>query len=116
MPETPNYQDREWDLAYKANIALEPFVSSFMSPNYQDRTWDLLYKLTVNIANISTGSGDAPVVLPTPSGINDFSGLPGGVAPSAGGNLVYFAVRDASTYWTIGSGDTQWTVIDKNNP
>jgi hypothetical protein len=71
-------------------------------------------------ADIVAGQGgstaDVPEILPTPSGINDFSSLPNGVAPPAGGNLIYFAVRNAFTYWTIGSGDTQWTVIDKNNP
>lgn len=77
--------------------------------------------IKINAAILSVGGGDSgssgvPSIYPTPSGINDFSDLPGGVAPAAGTNKVYLAVRDSTTYWTIGSGDTQWTVIDKNNP
>jgi hypothetical protein len=113
---TVNYQDREWDILYKANANLAPFVTSnYMAPNYQDRAWDLLAKLTNNIGNISDGvTGPIPSI-PTPSGDTDFSGLPGGVAPPAGGDLIYFAVRDEFTYWTIGSGDTEWRVINKDS-
>jgi hypothetical protein len=112
---TPNFQDREWDLLYKAVADLEPYVTNFVSPNYQDRTWDLLYKLSANISNINAASGGTPaVVVEAPSGINDFSVLPGGVAPT--GDEVFFAPRDAGTLWTIAGGDTQWTIIDKNNP
>lgn len=57
-------------------------------------------------------SGSAQVVT-TPANVTDFSMLPGGVAPTSG---VYFAPRDLSTLWTIAAGDTQWTVVDKNNP
>lgn len=112
---TPDFQDRDWDLVYKANAALEPFVdvSTYLQPNAQDRKWDLWYKLANNIGNITGGgSGTAQVVSP-PSNITDFSMLPGGVAPSSG---VYFAPRDEWTLWTIAAGDSQWTIVDKNNP
>lgn len=76
-------------------------------------------KINAAILSISggdSGSSGVPSIYPTPDNITDFSDLPGGVAPAAGTNKVYLAVRDESTYWTIGSGDSQWTVIDKNNP
>lgn len=57
--------------------------------------------------------GTAQVVA-APATVSDFSGLPGGIAPT--GDTVYFAPRNTSTLWTIAGGDAQWTVIDKNNP
>lgn len=59
---TPNAQDRDWDLVYKANVALQPFVNvdAYLQPNAQDRKWDLWYKLANNIGNISTGGAITP--------------------------------------------------------
>jgi len=112
--QTPNQGDHAYDLLFKTVANLEPFVSNFQAPKWGDHFWDLLYKLNANLGNFNGGSsGDSAQVVATPSGISDFSGLPGGVAPTSG---VYFAPRDASTVWTIASGDAQWTVIDKNNP
>lgn len=58
-------------------------------------------------------AGSYPQTVVAPSGIHDFSTLPGGIAPTSG---VYFAPRDQATLWTIEAGDVQWTVIDKNSP
>lgn len=112
----PHVGDNYWTLLYKFVQDMEPFVSDFVAPHIGDNLWTLQFKAVKNMANFS-GSSSGPIpTIPTPSSINDFSGLPGGVAPPAGEDKVYWAVRDAATYWTIGSGDTQWTVVDKNNP
>lgn len=112
MGYVPKWGDHEYDLLFKSNESLAGLVSNYMQPNVGDHKYDLLFKLASNIAGLP-GSGTTPQVVATPSGINDFSGLPGGVAPTSG---VYFAPRDIGTLWTIEAGDTQWTVIEKNNP
>lgn len=113
----PIWGDHAYDVLFKTVANLESFVSTnYQAPILGDHFYDLLMKLNHNLANFSGGSSGPIPTIPTPSGINDFSGLPGGVAPPAGEDKVYWAVRDAATYWTIGSGDTQWTVVDKNNP
>lgn len=111
----PKWEYSEYDLIFNAVQNLEPYtdVSAYLAPKWNDTKWDLLYKLTNNIGNISGGGGSATI--PTPSSPTDFSGLPGGVAPAGGTDLIYFAIRDAFTYWTIGSGDTEWRVINKDS-
>lgn len=118
MP-APKWGDHYYDLLFKFVENMEPFVSAadYQAPKFGDHLWDLQFKATHNMAHFTGASGGNPAVIVTaPSGINDFSTLPGGVAPAAGTDLVYFAPRDASTFWTIASGDSQWTVVDKNNP
>lgn len=118
MPQ-PQWGDNEYDLLFKAVENLEPFVdgSNYMRAQWGDLRYDLLFKLASNISNISGGGGTTPGPIPTiatPANATDFSGLPGGVAPPAGEDKIYWAIKDAASYWTIGSGDTQWTEVWKN--
>jgi len=116
MAVTPQWGDHLYDLVFKANQIIQPLVPSnlYMQPQLGMHLYDLVQLLDKNIANIDTsGGGSSPQIVTAPSGINDFSTLPGGVAPTSG---VYFAPRDQITLWTIEGGDTQWTVIDKNSP
>lgn len=112
----PNFQDREWDILYKAVNDTNNIVANGLAPNAQDRVWDLLYKLANNIGLISGGTpppvGSVVYSVPTPANQNDFSGLPGGVIPT--GDEVYIADRDANTKWIISKSDTKWKTIDTN--
>lgn len=66
---------------------------------------------SVNSSGSESQVGDA---IATPSDENDFSGLPGGSAPSASTVKVYWAPRDAGSIWVIASGDTKWRVVQKD--
>lgn len=63
----------------------------------------------INIYNCGGGSQ----WIAAPEDKFDFSGLPGGMAPTEG---VYFAPRDAGTLWVIAANDDQWRTINKDNP
>ena len=108
----PNKGDGLQVLAFKlANNSIY-YSTSPMIPKSGMHLHDLMLIAAYNLAG-GGGGGSSAQIVTTPSGINDFSTLPGGVAPTSG---VYFAPRDQVTLWTIEAGDTQWTVIDKNSP
>lgn len=109
----PNFQDREWDILYKAVADLNGILTNGMQPNAQDRVWDLLYKLTTNIGLVASGGSSGGVVVTAPANINDFSMFPGGVAPSSG---VYFAPRDNGSIWEYSAGQTTWKIIYNDEP
>lgn len=106
------YNDTIQALLFKACTALKTVSSADMTPYFNDTVQTLVYKMDMLIAGIATVPSPN---IATPSSDTDFSGLPGGVAPAGGTGLIYYAVRDAFTYWTIGAGDTEWRVINKDS-
>lgn len=102
-------------LAFKLANNSTYYTTTPMIPKSGMHLHDLMLIAAYNLATGGGGGGggSSANVVTAPSGINDFSTLPGGVAPTSG---VYFAPRDQITLWTIEGGDTQWTVIDKNSP
>lgn len=113
MAEIPKFNDHLQVLAYKTAKISEAFSSDPMAPYFNDHLQVLVYKIAQNLLN-GGGGGGPSIVVAAPANTTDFSGLPGGVAPT--GDTVFFAPRDSGTIWTIAGGDTAWTIIDKNIP
>lgn len=117
MALTAYFNDTKQVLLFKICEELVPLSSADVTPYFNDTPQALLYKMSQLIGGISGGGGTTPGPIPTiatPANATDFSGLPGGVAPPAGEDKIYWAIKDAASYWTIGSGDTQWTEVWKN--
>jgi len=55
---TPHFGDSIYDLVFKANLIVQPLVTSgFMTPRFGDSLYDLVYKLDQNLNGITGGGG-----------------------------------------------------------